>query len=83
MYIENEKKNIQNNEKLFYVFYVYCIFIYLIFQIRSIKFVVIIFFKIVCFNVVIMYYGIKVIIVWLFIFNFFDIYVYILQIFMY
>lgn len=76
------KKNIQNNEKLFYVFYVYCIFIYLIFQIRSIKFVVIIFFKIVCFNVVIMYYGIKVIIVWLFIFNFFDIYVYILQIFM-
>lgn len=83
MYIENEKKNIQNNEKLFYVFYVYCIFIYLIFQIRSIKFVVIIYFKIVCFNVVIMYYGIKVIIVWLFIFNFFDIYVYILQIFMY
>lgn len=83
MYIENEKKNIQNNEKLFYVFYVYCLFIYLIFQIRSIKFVVIIFFKIVCFNVVIMYYGIKVIIVWLFIFNFFDIYVYILQIFMY
>lgn len=83
MYIENEKKNIQNNEKLFYVFYVYCIFIYLIFQIRSIKFVVIIFFKIVCFNVVIMYYGIKVIFVWLFIFNFFDIYVYILQIFMY